>query len=169
MYCTYLIMHTVLSLHKTANWSIASQTCVLYTLRKTPITASPLSSITASSNKLYFSEFQWTKWSWKHTIYTHHYESVCVWEKVPLSHDPSLTHCTPNDPLTSSRLNFSFQNKILNRLKGSFPAWCDLAFTYNIKFTGSFERKEIYATVRDREKEENLHYRDVKIHRNKTR
>lgn len=33
------------------------------TLRKTPITASPLSSITASSNKLYLSEFQWTIWS----------------------------------------------------------------------------------------------------------
>lgn len=37
------------------------------TLRKTPITASPLSSITASSNKLYLSEFQWTMWSWEHT------------------------------------------------------------------------------------------------------
>lgn len=36
---------------------------VLCTLRKTPITASPLASATASSNRLYLSEFQWTKWS----------------------------------------------------------------------------------------------------------
>lgn len=33
------------------------------TFRNTPITARPLSPLTASSNKLYLSEFQWTKWS----------------------------------------------------------------------------------------------------------
>lgn len=42
----------------------------LCTFRKTPITARPLSSITASSNRLYLSEFQWTRCSWKHTKFT---------------------------------------------------------------------------------------------------
>lgn len=48
---------------------IPGQQCCLshmwpvHTFRNTPITARPFSSITASSNKLYLSEFQWTKWS----------------------------------------------------------------------------------------------------------
>lgn len=45
------------------------------------MTASPLSSITASSNRLYLLEFQWTRCSWRHSKRRHH-EFVCVLLKL---------------------------------------------------------------------------------------
>lgn len=62
------------------------------TFRKIPMTASPFSSITASSNRVYLSEFQWTKWSWKHT-HTNAPQRVSVnWNLMPcvFSHKPKL-------------------------------------------------------------------------------
>lgn len=57
----FLILHLHLKTTKLKDLMITH----VGTFRKTAITASPFSSITASSNKLYLSEFQWTRWSCK--------------------------------------------------------------------------------------------------------